>query len=73
MCIRDRPYNAVMANVALRAKADKIILGGMGLTNDDFLSVSYTHLYRTKVIIFGNRELSFPDILSYRSIFTYSE
>ena len=26
-----------MANVALRAKADKIILGGMGLTNDDFL------------------------------------
>ena len=26
--------------------------------------------YRTKVIIFGNRELSFPDILSYRSIFT---
>ena len=33
----DQPYNAVMANVALRAKADKIILGGMGLSNDDFL------------------------------------
>ncbi|HNV82193.1 MAG: V-type ATP synthase subunit B [Tenuifilaceae bacterium] len=33
----DQPYNQVMANVALRAKADKIILGGMGLTNDDFL------------------------------------
>ena len=33
----DQPYNAVMANVALRAKADKIILGGMGMTNDDFL------------------------------------
>ena len=33
----DQPYNAVMANVALRAKADKIILGGMGLTNDDYL------------------------------------
>ena len=33
----DQPYNVVMANVALRAKADKIILGGMGLTNDDFL------------------------------------
>mgnify|MGYP002511605299 CR=1 FL=1 len=33
----DQPYNAVMANVALRAKADKIILGGMGLTKDDFL------------------------------------
>jgi hypothetical protein len=26
-----------MAIVALRAKADKIILGGMGLTNDDYL------------------------------------
>ncbi|MFI3321510.1 MAG: V-type ATP synthase subunit B [Rikenellaceae bacterium] len=33
----DQPYNQVMANVALRAKADKIILGGMGITNDDFL------------------------------------
>jgi V/A-type H+-transporting ATPase subunit B len=33
----DQPYNEVMANVALRAKSDKIILGGMGLTNDDYL------------------------------------
>lgn len=33
----DQPYNQVMASVALRAKADKIILGGMGLTNDDYL------------------------------------
>jgi V/A-type H+-transporting ATPase subunit B len=33
----DQPYNEVMAMVALRAKADKIILGGMGLTNDDYL------------------------------------
>ncbi len=33
----DQPYNQVMAMVALRAKADKIILGGMGITNDDFL------------------------------------
>ncbi|MDA3780515.1 MAG: V-type ATP synthase subunit B [Bacteroidales bacterium] len=33
----DQPYNQVMANVALRADADKIILGGMGLTNDDYL------------------------------------
>ncbi|MCF8364578.1 MAG: V-type ATP synthase subunit B [Bacteroidales bacterium] len=33
----DQPYNVVMAMVALRAKADKIILGGMGLTNDDYL------------------------------------
>jgi len=33
----DQPFNQVMANVALRAKADKIILGGTGLTNDDYL------------------------------------
>jgi V/A-type H+-transporting ATPase subunit B len=33
----DQPYNQVMAMVALRAKADKIILGGMGLNNDDYL------------------------------------
>ncbi|HZK03415.1 MAG TPA: V-type ATP synthase subunit B [Bacteroidaceae bacterium] len=33
----DQPYNQVMATVAMRAKADKIILGGMGMTNDDYL------------------------------------
>ncbi|GAP69033.1 archaeal/vacuolar-type H+ATPase subunit B/Vma2 [Bacteroidales bacterium 6E] len=33
----DQPYNQVMAMVALRAKTDKIILGGMGLSNDDYL------------------------------------
>ncbi len=33
----DQPFNQVMAMVALRAKTDKIILGGMGLTNDDYL------------------------------------
>ncbi len=33
----NEPYNQVMASVALRAKTDKIILGGMGLTNDDYL------------------------------------
>jgi V/A-type H+-transporting ATPase subunit B len=33
----DQPYNQVMGMVALRAKADKIILGGMGITNDDYL------------------------------------
>ena len=32
-----QPYNQVMANVALRAQTDRIILGGMGLTNDDYL------------------------------------
>ncbi len=33
----DQPFNQVMAMVALRAKCNKIILGGMGLTNDDYL------------------------------------
>ena len=33
----EQPYNQVMANVALRAQTDRIILGGMGLTNDDYL------------------------------------
>jgi V/A-type H+-transporting ATPase subunit B len=39
----DQPYNEVMGMVALRAKADKIILGGMGMTNDDFLY--FKHLF----------------------------
>ncbi|MGL4227262.1 MAG: V-type ATP synthase subunit B [Tannerellaceae bacterium] len=33
----DQPFNQVMAMVAMRAKSDKIILGGMGMTNDDYL------------------------------------
>ena len=33
----DQPYNQVMSMVALRADVDKIILGGKGLTNDDYL------------------------------------
>ena len=33
----DQPFNQVMADVALRAKADLIILGGMGMSNDDYL------------------------------------
>lgn len=37
----DQPYNQVMADVALRAQADKIILGGMGLSNDDYLYYKY--------------------------------
>lgn len=37
----DQPFNQVMATVALRAKADKIILGGMGMTNDDYLYYKY--------------------------------
>ena len=33
----DQPFNQVMANVAMKAQVDRIILGGMGLTNDDYL------------------------------------
>lgn len=33
----DQPFNQVIATVALRAEADKIILGAMGMTNDDYL------------------------------------
>ncbi|MFO7732085.1 MAG: V-type ATP synthase subunit B [Candidatus Aminicenantes bacterium] len=33
----DQPFNQVMALVALRARADKIILGGMGMSHDDYL------------------------------------
>ncbi|MEG0033504.1 MAG: V-type ATP synthase subunit B, partial [Mucinivorans sp.] len=33
----NQPFNQVMAMVALRAKVDRIILGGMGMTNDDYL------------------------------------
>lgn len=33
----DQPYNAVIALVALRSNADRIILGGIGLSNDDYL------------------------------------
>jgi V/A-type H+-transporting ATPase subunit B len=33
----NQPFNQVMADVALRAKADIIILGGMGMSNDDYL------------------------------------
>lgn len=39
----DQPFNQIMATVALRAKADKIILGGMGMTNDDYLY--YKHVF----------------------------
>jgi len=31
------PYNALLARIGLQAKADIIILGGMGLRNDDYL------------------------------------
>jgi V/A-type H+-transporting ATPase subunit B len=53
----DQPFNQVMATVALRAKADKIILGGMGMTNDDYLY--YKNVFSNagaldRIIIFMN-------------------
>ncbi len=33
----DQPYNSVLADVALRSKADRIILGAMGISQDDWL------------------------------------
>lgn len=53
----DQPYNQVMADVALRAEADIIILGGMGLSNDDFLY--YRKLFENagaldRIICFAN-------------------
>ncbi len=33
----NEPYNHVLATVAARAKTDRIVLGGMGLLNDDYL------------------------------------
>lgn len=54
----DQPYNEVMALVALRAKVDKIILGGMGLTNDDYLFYKQTFENAgelSKIISFVNK------------------
>ncbi|HHV36866.1 MAG TPA: V-type ATP synthase subunit B [Candidatus Cloacimonetes bacterium] len=51
----DQPYNEVMAMVALRAQSDKIILGGMGLTNDDYLF--YKHAFENAGVI--DRIISF--------------
>lgn len=33
----DQPYNAVLAELALRSEADIIILGGMGISRDDLI------------------------------------
>ena len=53
----DQPYNQAMADVALRADVDKIILGGMGLSNDDYLF--YRHAFEDagaldKIVSFVN-------------------
>lgn len=53
----DQPYNQVMADVALRAQADKIILGGMGMSHDDFLYFRNTFEQagvREKIVSFIN-------------------
>ncbi|WP_421753556.1 V-type ATP synthase subunit B [Croceimicrobium sp.] len=33
----DQPYNRILAEVAMRADSDRIVLGGMGISHDDFL------------------------------------
>jgi len=33
----DQAYNQILAEVALRADSDRIVLGGMGISHDDFL------------------------------------
>ena len=45
----DQPYNQIMAMVALRANTDKIILAGMGLTNDDYLY--YKHVFENAGVL----------------------
>ena len=71
----DQPYNKVMADVALRADVDKIILGGMGLSNDDYLF--FRHAFESagaldKIISFINtteeppvERLLIPDMTLY--------
>ncbi len=54
----DQPYNEVMAMVALRAQSDKIILGGMGLSNDDYLF--YKNTFENAGVI--DRIISFVSI-----------
>lgn len=51
----DQPYNEVMTMVALRAESDRIILGGMGLSNDDYLF--YKHSFENAGVI--DRIISF--------------
>lgn len=40
--IAGEPYNELLARIALQAEADIIILGGMGLKNDDYLKFKKT-------------------------------
>ena len=41
----EQPYHQIMADVAMRSDADKIILGGIGLAFDDFLFYKNTFEY----------------------------
>lgn len=38
----DQPYNQILAEVAMRADSDRIILGAMGVSHDDFLMFKNT-------------------------------
>jgi len=80
----DQPYNQVLSMIALRAKVDKIILGGMGLTWDDYLFFknSFEHGYgKSKIIGFINtiedspvERLLVPDMaLSTAEYFAYEK
>jgi len=80
----DQPYNQVLSMIALRAKVDKIILGGMGLTWDDYLFFknSFEHGYgKSKIIGFINtiedspvERLLIPDMaLSTAEYFAYEK
>lgn len=80
----DQPYNQVLAMIALRAKVDKIILGGMGLTWDDYLFFkhSFEQGYgHSKIIGFINttddspvERLLIPDmVLSTAEYFAYEK
>ena len=68
----DQPFNEVMAMVAMRAKCDKIILGGMGMTNDDYYffrnTYSWEH-YKTKTVVLyleaGDNEIKLSNDGSY--------
>ncbi|WP_421895229.1 V-type ATP synthase subunit B [Marinoscillum sp.] len=54
----DQPYNEILAEVAMRAEADMIILGGMGLSNDDYIFFKNTFSQAgvlDKIVSFINR------------------
>ena len=55
----DQPFNQIMASVALRAHADCIILGGMGLSYDD--SLYYEQLFSQGGA--GGRVISFVNTM----------